>query len=337
VKRSMTISIPRFGRALLALLMAAVLAAGLLALVGTKPAEAAFPGGNGKIVFFSDRITTDNPEGDNEVFTMNPDGTGISQLTKNSASDGWPAWSADGTQIAFVTDRDGGNFEVYKMAADGSNPVNLTKNPAVDGDAAWSPDGTRITFSTSRNDTTPDDGNINTDIYTMSSANGSGLVRLTKSAADDGGPAWSPDGTKITFFSDRSSVHSNYEIYVMKAKPEGRRNRPINLSRHSSAVDLSPNWSPDGKQITFMSNRGVGSDFEIVKMNADGTDQTQLTENELPDRFPAWSPDGTQIAFHSERNNNFDVYVMFANGMAPTPRTNDAGLDLQPDWQPLRN
>jgi Tol biopolymer transport system component len=334
----MTISIPRFGKALLALLVAAALAAGLLALVGTKPAEAAFPGGNGKIVFTSERTTgtgVDNPEGDEEIFTMNPNGTGVTQLTKNSARDSWAAWSADGTQIAFATDRDG-NFEVYKMAADGSNQVNLSKNAASDAAPAWSPDGTRITFSSDRNDTTPDDGFAQADVYTMSSANGSGLVRLTKSAADDGGGVWSPDGTKIAFFSERS-VNGNYEIYVMKAKPEGRRNRPINLSRHSSAADLDPNWSPDGKQIMYMSNRGVGGDFEIVKMNADGTDQTQLTENQLPDRYPAWSPDGTQIAFHSDRNGNFDVYVMGADGSNPTPLTNDAELDAHPDWQPLRN
>src|SRR3712207_1812109 len=109
VKPSMMISIPRIGRALLALLAAAALAAGPLALVGTKPAEAAFPGGNGKIVFVSERTIgtgVDNPEGDEEIFTMNPDGSGLTQLTKNAARDSWPAWSADGTQIAFATDRD---------------------------------------------------------------------------------------------------------------------------------------------------------------------------------------------------------------------------------------
>src|ERR671932_788377 len=93
----------------LVLLLAAALAAGLLALVGTiKPAKAAFPGSNGKIAFASSRTTgagVDNPEGDSEIFTMNPDRTGIEQLTKNGGNDYDLAWSAQGNSIAFTSQR----------------------------------------------------------------------------------------------------------------------------------------------------------------------------------------------------------------------------------------
>src|SRR5215210_1544194 len=96
-----------------AAVLTTVLAAVLLTLTGTKPAEAAFPGSqNGKIVFASNLATgtgVDNPEGDDEIFTMNPDGTGITQLTKNTADDYYPAWSADGQRIAFASRRDNGN------------------------------------------------------------------------------------------------------------------------------------------------------------------------------------------------------------------------------------
>ena len=81
----MTVTPARFGRAFLALVLAAV-AAGLIAPAGAKPTKAAFPGANGKIAFASSRTSgagVDNPGGDSEIFTMNPDGKGIEQLTVN--------------------------------------------------------------------------------------------------------------------------------------------------------------------------------------------------------------------------------------------------------------
>jgi len=318
----------RFG----ALILAAALATGLLLVLvlRAEPAEAAFPGANGKIVFASNRTSgVNNPEGDFEIFTMDPNGTNLTQLTKNVANDADPAWSPDGTEVAFVSERDGGDLEIYRMNAvdndadgNGDNQLRLTNNSGEDSAPAWSPDETRIAFTSER------DGNR--DVYRMS-ANGSNQVRLTKSSALDGQPAWSPDGTKIAFASNRSGGPS--EVYVMKARPEGRKNRPTNLSRHSSAVDLTPNWSPDGKQITFASNRGVGGDFEVYTMDPNGLDQTPLTENRAFDAFPLWSPDGTNIAFVSSRDFNGEIYAMNSDGSNETNITNNPAVDQDPDWQ----
>ncbi len=317
-------------------MVAAVLAAGVVALVGTtKPAEAAFPGANGKIVFVSDRTTgtgVDNPTGDKEIFTMNDDGTGLTQLTHNTSSwDLQPAWSADGTQIAFMSNRPAADnttdYEIYKMDADGENEVPLTNNAVEDSNPAWSPvlssGGTKIAFTSTR------DGYY--DLYMMSS-NGSNQVRLTKNTNLDARPAWSPNGTRIAFHSNRSG---NYEVYAMKPRPEGKRNRPVNLSRHSSS-DEEPNWSPDGTQIAFLSKRGVGGDNEIYKMDVDGTDQSPLTENGEFDSDPTWSPDGTQITFFRlQQPNSFEVFKIDANGDNPDNLTENAAHDSQPDWQPI--
>jgi TolB protein len=104
---------------------------------------------------------------------MNADGTNQTRLTNNPASDGLPAWSPDGTKIAFATDRDSGpgNLEIYSMNADGTNQTRLTNNPAADEEPAWSPDGTKISFRTNR-----DDGNY--DIYTIN-PDGTNPTRLT--------------------------------------------------------------------------------------------------------------------------------------------------------------
>ena len=79
---------------------------------------------------------------------MNPDGTGQTRITNNPAADGFPAWSPDGTKIAFVRGdlRNPSTFEIYVMNANGSNQTRLTNDGVIDGVPAWSPDGTKIVF-----------------------------------------------------------------------------------------------------------------------------------------------------------------------------------------------
>ena len=141
------------------------------------------------------------------------------------------------------------------------------------------------------------------------------------------------NGKKIAFTSFRTD---NYEIYTMKPAPEGRTNRPVNLTRNPSAHDSDPNWSPNGTQIAFLSQRGISGDFEIYSMAANGTEQNPLTENTANDLNPAWSPDGTQIAFHSDRDGNGEIYTMNAEGSAQTRRTltGAPAHENNPDWQP---
>jgi Tol biopolymer transport system component len=208
----------------LVVLVALAVAMGSLA-EEARPAQAAFPGENGKIVFTSDRIKgagVNNPDGDHEIFTMNKDGSGVTQLTFNAQKqhDEEPAVSPDGKKIAFTSERDG-NREIYVMnAKDGSGQTRLTWEPTDDRDPTWSSDGTKIAFTSER------DGN--NEIYSMD-ANGALQTNLTKNPATDEGPAFSPDGKKIAFTSDRDV---NNEIYVMNAKDGSKqKNRTNNGTR----------------------------------------------------------------------------------------------------------
>ncbi|MBA3425617.1 MAG: PD40 domain-containing protein [Rubrobacter sp.] len=306
------------------LLTAAMMAASLLA---PTPAEAsAFPGANGKIVFTSSRTTgtgVNNPEGDFEIFTMNPDGTGLKQLTKNKASDVAPSYSSDGKKIVFASVRTG-NFETFTMNSDGTGQTNLTNNPATDARPSFSPDGKKILFDSTRAGVR--------DVFVMNS-NGSGQTRLTTDPAGDSNATFSPKGDKIAFVSDRGS--GDQEIFIMNS--DGTQQTALTAT--DTATEDDPTFSPDGSKIAFSSNRSGGgdfNDFDIFVMNSNGSSPINFTPSTARDDEPAYSPDGKKIAFVSTRDGgDEDVFVMEASGGAgQTDITPNSNVDITPDWQP---
>jgi Tol biopolymer transport system component len=240
----------------------------------------------------------------------------VIRLTTDPAADFDPTWSPDGTRIAFRSQRDG-NDEIYVMNADGTCQVNLTKDSADDWSPAWSPDGTRIAFAHFF------DGNSYSDIAVVN-ADGSGWKRLTTSSGEY--PAWSPDGSRIAFSSARAG---NYDIYIMNA--DGSAQTQLTTD---PAYDMSPVWSPDGAQIAFDTQRdsfppkevGIGPEFEIHIINADGAGDTRLTNNTKEDRFPTWAPN-TKIVFAQ----NGSLFIMNADGSDQSLLFNGGGF---PAWRP---
>jgi Tol biopolymer transport system component len=318
------------------LLVTAVAVVAVLAVPGT--ALTAFPGDNGRIAFDSDR-----DGGDVDVWTINPDGSDPLNLTADSpAADFSPAWSADGERIAFVRDpgtpEPPAEAEIWVMRADGSGQKQLTDNDVDDFDPAWSPNGRRIVFARD-----PDgSGPIDSELWIMR-ADGSRERQLTNNEVDDFEPAWSPNGRRIAFDrdTDPNPAPEAADFDIFDIRPRGGGERQLT---DAAGFDGGPNYSPDGKKIAFDSERD--GDPDVWVMRRDGTHPKQLTgedpAEEAVDILSAYSPDGKFIAFSTNRDStpeaeNFEVYVMRADGSDATNRTNNPAFDFNPDWQPLKH
>ncbi len=309
------------------LLVAAILLT-LAASLSAEPAQAAFPGTNGKISFSRN----------NDVFTMDANGSNQTNRSNNAAADGTSAFSPDGTKIVFRSDRDGKD-EIYLMNADGTGQTRLTNagNPVIsNASPAFSPDGTRIVFHR----TVAGSPSANADVFVMDAAPESATnqpVRLTDNAARDEDAVFSPNGQKIAFSSTRDG---NDEIYIMDADGGNETRLTNSAGTGIVGIDRFPNFSPAGTRIAFASGRDGNT--EVYMMAAEDTDNdgngeslTRLTDNAAFDQQPAFSPDGTKIVFESGRT-PAGIFVMDAD--PSTPDTGAAvtslGSGSQPDWGP---
>ena len=189
--------------------------------------------------------------------------------------------------------------EIEVMNGDGSS---VTALHVFGSDPMLSPDGTKIVYCSERE-------TIYSQIYVMKS-DGTGAKRLTNvNNGDACGPAWSPDGKKIAYYTFAQAQPSrNPEIWIMD--PDG--SNPKKLTEHG----MDPTWSPDGRQIAFASHRdGI---FQIYAMNSDGSNVRRLTKSNAESSNPAWAPDGGAIAYISATGDDRrGLFLMGPDGSEP--------------------
>jgi Tol biopolymer transport system component len=245
------------------------------------------------------------------IWTLSADGSDRRRVTRGP-EDGSPAWSPDGSVIAFTRGtgkRDqlrGRRTSVWTVAPDGTGARELIG--AGSGRLSWpvwSADGDRLAFV--REELPGDDLRTTIEIADNDGAN----VRIVETALANKTtevletPAWSPDGNRLLY----TRMKLNYDVRIV----------------HSMALDGSDDrvlvpdggaaeWSPDGKRLVYSDYRhrhhlgeacvegSCDANGEIAIVNADGTGRRLLTSSEADDEWPHWSPDGTRILFSSGRN-----------------------------------
>jgi TolB protein len=225
-----------------------------------------------------------------EIYTVNADGTGLTQLTFNSVKDYAPVWSPNGLMIAFASNRNdpdpancvnlfGCNIDIFVMPAAGGSPVQVTFGSGSDAFPEFSPtDGSLIAYNS-------DIGGAYA-VYTVD-LDTLAVTKLTADSLRAGLPDWSPDGTKIAFTTNwypcKKPKICKGDIHVMNADGGA-----ITQLTHKFGDNLFPAWSPQGDRIVFSHNNLEQKPQQIYVINPDGTGLTRITHTNDDSFAPDW-------------------------------------------------
>jgi Tol biopolymer transport system component len=289
----------------------------LWAFRSTEPRVPAGPSA-GLIAFAG--FTSEAP--DSDIYTVSADGAMPMDLTNDPANDIDPAWSPDGTRIAFARDEQGERW-VYVMDASGGTVTRLQPGE----EPSWSPAGDEIVY-------------VGPNGLTVMNADGSDArpIKDDGPGGPGGSPTWSPDGTQIAFL--RVPIDDEFGfayLYVMDVDGGS-----VHHISDTAILDYRGGiaWSPDGEQILF-----TGSDWELHSVRADGTQERILTDDASKRAGvvsgisvdPAWSSDGRFIAFirNPAAGEDREVFTMRADGTEVERVTHDVIEISGLSWQPV--
>jgi eukaryotic-like serine/threonine-protein kinase len=229
-----------------------------------------------------------------------------------------PKISPDGTSIAFLQGKGFLAEDLYVVPMTGGEPKRLTNDNQIIGGLAWMPDGKQIVFSSTRG----------------------GLRGLWRVAVAGGAPeplAFGGDNATEVSVSRRgnrlayATGRSNFNIWRAAGPAAAGAHAIPSPLIASTAVDVDPQYSPDGKRIVFASERSGA--MEIWVCDSDGSNPVQLTSlGSSATGTPRWSPDGEWIVFDSRKEGHGDIYVVSSQGGASRRLTHAAAENNVPDW-----
>jgi Tol biopolymer transport system component len=279
-------------------------------------AGAAFPGEPGSLVF----------DLNDDIYTVAADGSHLRPLSDSGDQENDPAYSADGTHIAYV-DED----LIVTTRADGTHLriLFLPGHDEHDGQPAWSPDGRLIAFVRSGR------GIGNRDqsgVWVIPSRGGAPRLVTGGAPGDQFEPSWSSDGKWIAFLQ----VAPGRPPHLAKIRPDGTG---LTVLTSGPRFDGSPDWSPNGKELVFVRWDGANGDVssqELWTVSANGTGARPLTAPRFRSFAPAWSPDGRRIAFVSARKPTSSVFTIVVATGHVARLVGNVGDVGRISWQPLR-
>ena len=253
------------------------------------------------------------------------------RMTANNVYVADPAWSPDSRSLVYTAE-EAGNRDLWIRSRDGS-VRRLTTHAAEDAQPAWSPDGRTILFASSRDHGDKIDRSvffgysIGADIWSVPALAGS----PRKLIADAYNPAWSPDGRKIAFDSERGGARR-----IWTADADGSSAKPFSADDADLVSHIRPAWSPDGEWIAFERQTGSQSgSANIVVLAADGSREIVVTQDTHRNMAPAWI-DRDSLVFSSDRSGALNLWQidLDTEGLAvlgdPVQVTLGAGEDLDP-------
>jgi TolB protein len=255
--------------------------------------------------------------GKKEIYVMNFDGTEVKQVTRHRSIAFAPAWSPDGSKIAyslFARHRNNvKNIDLYEIDFKTESYKMLSNRKGINSGAAYSPDGSRIALTMSFLG--------NPEIFSLDPSNGT-VSRLTNSFGFDVDPAWSPDGKQMAFVSSRTGIPMVFSMGVDGGK--------VQRLTYAGRYNATPSWSPMNNKVAFAG--WIDGRFDVFMMNPDGSHIERLTKNQGNNEDPNFSPDGNFVVFSSNRTGQQNVYVMNIDGTFVKRLTYGLGNCVAPKW-----
>ena len=253
---------------------------------------------------------TSYANGDADIIRRRADGAGLVNLTNNPADEDDFIWSPDGSRLAFLRyDFDNLTVSLCVVDADGSNLAVLTNvSGEYIGSFSWSPDSTRLVFAAR----SFDPSTTTSEIYVINS-DGTGRYSLSGSDGFNSRPAWSPDGTRISYLHSPDTFAMDY---IRMVNPDGTN--LITVAHAEDETDVAPEWSPDGTRLVFAR---ASADFsnDIYTVGSDGSNLLRLTDDTFSHSLnPHWSPDGSRISFGSDLPEGSALEIINADGSGRT-------------------
>jgi serine/threonine protein kinase len=252
-------------------------------------------------------------EGSLDIFSANINGDTPIRLTTSSLNETGPAYSPDGSQIAYYAYRGEGSADIWVMNADGSNARNLTNSNANERVVCWSPDGKKLAYHSNAG------GDYDIYIYDLETGQSQ---QLTTSPYDDLGPSWSPDGSRIAFHSNEKNDFN--EIFIINTDGTGRQQ--VSDGQWSAAF---PDWKPNGSTLVF--HAIVGNVYEIFTIQPDGSGLQDIFAAPNNERHPDWSPDGRALLYMVGAINAPSIYLTDLLSGETRPIVSGGQF---PDWKP---